>query len=457
MKIKETIPPDILKEIKERMLQRLHFRNETYFFSYFEYQRKKLAISTVAVRVSQQFKKKKTPTIFIKKCVIRILGNEKKERVYVRDVDYAYIAGYRASYHSMRKHDTKTKRYIVNDYDDATWYGVDPRYFRLYYEHDFLNMSFLNNTEFRYCAYDWKSDLSHYLAAYRQNPKIELITKLLSSKFAASKVITSRVEKDRSFLIFLKNNAAEISASNANVNIVVNAYTSKKTIAEAIRLEKVKNMLTLGYGANEITREIYKTIKNMGEKTINEYFAYSTKVGNASYEDYFKCIHYLGLDLRDKKNLFPLDFKRWHDIRIDEYNTAKALKDAEERKEFYKKFAAVADKYASMSCDGKNGLCVIIAHSPYDLIREGELLHHCVGRMGYDQKFVREESLIFFVRETENRNTPFVTIEYGLKEKKVRQCHGQNNAQPPQKVLDFVYNVWEKQAAKILGNIKKAS
>lgn len=43
------------------------------------------------------------------------------------------------------------------------------------------------------------------------------------------------------------------------------------------------------------------------------------------------------------KNRYPHDFKRWHDIRIDEYHTAKALKDEEERKAFSAEFTAVAE------------------------------------------------------------------------------------------------------------------
>lgn len=61
---------------------------------------------------------------------------------------------------------------------------------------------------------------------------------------------------------------------------------------------------------------------------------------------------------------------------------------------------------------------VFIAKSPSDLIREGELLNHCVGRMNYDQRFIREESLIFFVRRVTEPDTPFVTVEYSLSMKK---------------------------------------
>jgi hypothetical protein len=83
------------------------------------------------------------------------------------------------------------------------------------------------------------------------------------------------------------------------------------------------------------------------------------------------------------KNRYPHNFKRWHDIRIDEYATAKALADEQMRAELYEKFSVVARKYMALQ-NSKDGYTVIIAQSPAELMREGEALNHCVGRMGYD-------------------------------------------------------------------------
>lgn len=90
----------------------------------------------------------------------------------------------------------------------------------------------------------------------------------------------------------------------------------------------------------------------------------------------------------------------------------------------------------------QNGFAIVIARSPADLIREGEILNHCVGRMNYDQRVIREESLIFFVRDIRNLNMPFVTVEYSPKQKKVLQCYGENNRMPDDTVLSYVHKVW---------------
>ena len=186
--------------------------------------------------------------------------------------------------------------------------------------------------------------------------------------------------------------------------------------------------------------ELRTFFKNDLEKFVTYLATQKTSV--YSYNDYFRACNYLGLNMTEDKNRYPHDFKRWHDIRIDEYNTAKAMKDAEERKALYEKFAAVASKYLGLEYDKKSVYMAIIAQNPSDLIREGELLHHCVGRMGYDQKFAREESLIFFIRTKEQPDVPFVTIEYSPKQKRVLQCYGDNDTKPDDGVIEFVNKKW---------------
>ena len=62
--------------------------------------------------------------------------------------------------------------------------------------------------------------------------------------------------------------------------------------------------------------------------------------------------------------------------------------------------------------------------------------------MGYDQKFAREESLIFFIRTKEQPDIPFVTIEYSPKQKRVLQCYGDHDTKPDDGVMEFVNKKW---------------
>lgn len=77
--------------------------------------------------------------------------------------------------------------------------------------------------------------------------------------------------------------------------------------------------------------------------------------------------------------------------------------------------------------------------------------------MNYDQRFVREESLIFFVRNIETPNVPFVTLEYSLKNKKVLQCYGAHDHRPDDNVLEFVNKKWLPFANRQLKKIQAAA
>ncbi len=90
-------------------------------------------------------------------------------------------------------------------------------------------------------------------------------------------------------------------------------------------------------------------------------------------------------------------------------------------------------------------------------MEEGKALQHCVGSLHYDQKFVREESLIFFVRNSLTPSVPFVTVEYSLKEKRILQCYSLKNSKPNDSVLDFINKQWLPFANRKLTKILKVS
>ena len=77
--------------------------------------------------------------------------------------------------------------------------------------------------------------------------------------------------------------------------------------------------------------------------------------------------------------------------------------------------------------------------------------------MNYDRRFIREESLIFFVRSRQDPETPFITLEYSLKNRKVLQCYGEYDHIPSEDVLHYVNKVWLPHANKHLKQIRAAA
>ena len=149
-----------------------------------------------------------------------------------------------------------------------------------------------------------------------------------------------------------------------------------------------------------------------------------------------------------------------HDVRIDDMRREIAIKNEQDRKKreeedkhLIDNFIAVARKFMPMQSIDNGAYCIYIAQSPSELVREGEALHHCVGKLGYDRKQAREQSLIFFVRSSTDVKTPLATIEFDIKRNKILQFYADHNSTPSAEIKDYVNNVWLPSAQKALKKI----
>ena len=145
--------------------------------------------------------------------------------------------------------------------------------------------------------------------------------------------------------------------------------------------------------------------------------------------------------------------KHWACKQVAVHGIHSPIEEANQKQELVQKFCEVAEKYLPLQHNKRSAFICVIAKSPADLIREGELMHHCVGRMNYDIRFAQEESLIFFVRMKEQPEKPFVTLEYSLKTHRVLQCYATHNTKPNEDVLHYVNKIWLPYANKALKQI----
>ena len=416
------IPKYILERIKKRDTQWYKVPDgHTRYYSYLTKNDGELVKVTVAVR--HRYSK-----WYYKQCAVHGVNSDK---CFVKDMAYAYIGGYRVGWYA------EGLGMYKKWYEDEDWGWAEDKYFRVHAP--CVNIEYaLRQRKYKYSACDKaRQEIILYLRLYEQFPQIEYLVKAGLHNIATSKPILRRIGKDKQFCKWLMANRQKIQENYYYKDVVLKAYTSNGDL-DALQKAK-KFMLSLIHDEN------YRYLaRHYDETTVKKMVKYVGKQGIsfASYRDYLRACEYLQLDMTEDKNLIPHDFKRWHDIRTDEYHTAKAMKDAEERKELYEHFASIAEKYLCLQLSGKHGFIAIIAKSPAELITEGNTLHHCVGRMGYDQKFVREESLIFFIRLKEQPDIPFVTVEYSPKTRKILQLHGEYNAAPDEKTENYIKRIW---------------
>ena len=416
------IPKNIVALIKKAdKNNNVNVPGRTRFYSYLTKNDGELVKITVAVRTRYK-------QWMCKQVAVHGLDSDK---CFVKDMVFYYISGYQVGWYEQGAQNSPRW------YEETEWGNADDRYFDPFAP--IVNREYLDKfPKYKYSAVNlYKGvDVLKYLRFYEKYPQIEYLMKAGLDGYAFSKQILQGIGKNKRFAKWLMKNRIELSLNDYYVDVIMRAFRTGRSLSELQTIRKNRQALRKAVGISEL-RAFFKD-------DIEKFIAYldKQKTNVYSYNDYFRACNYLGLNMTEDRNRYPHDFKRWHDIRIDEYNTAKAMKDAEERKALYEKFAAVASKYLGLEYDKKSVYIAVIAQNPSDLLREGELLHHCVGRMGYDQKFAREESLIFFIRTKEQPDVPLVTIEYSPKQKRVLQCYGDHDSKPDDNVLEFVNKKW---------------
>ncbi|MCM1368197.1 MAG: PcfJ domain-containing protein [Roseburia sp.] len=432
------IPQYIAKQIKRLDNDYTYQDGNVRFYAYLTKIKGELVKITVACKnYKQQW--------FCKQVAVHGVFSDK---CLVRDMEYT-LMGYSVGWYDLGL----TER--TKNFEDGRWHPAEDKYYD--------PIAFVVNKKyalkfdkFKYSAVDKYpyAAVLKYLRIYEQYPQAEYFVKLGLSHLATNKMLLRKAGKDKKFRKWLIRNAKLLRNDYGTL-----PYFSAQTIWAAYKKDApILEMQDLERKTKELQRNYYyiNTISKIIPKNeISKFLDYIEKqnINISSYADYVKACVELGLDMSLPKNRYPHDFKRWHDIRTDEYATLKALRDAEERKELYAKFSVVAEKYLPLQRDMEDAFIVVIAKSPAELIHEGDVLHHCVGRMNYDRRVAREESLIFFVRNKDNPDVPFVTLEYSLRSKRVLQCYGKDDNVPDDTVLQFVNKKWLPYANRKLKQI----
>ncbi len=427
------IPKYLVKRIRELDLK--YYPEQigiTRFYAYLTTKNKQLCKITVAL-------KNRKSRWAVKQVAVHFIH---ENYGFCKDIEYFWLGGYVIGWY-----DEKFSTYRKT-WEDGKWHRIDDKYFNP--SATVVNIEYLARyPEYKYAQYDspYIYDIFKYLRLYEQFPQMEYIMKMGLHRYVMSKMILRKCI-DKVFCKWLYRNKHNLAIYNKyyDVSVVIKAFMTGQRLDVLQKEKDIIKQYSKDENLKQIRKHFHGELPRLAEYIVNH------NANTASYKDYFTACEYLKLDMTIHKNRYPKDFKKWHDIRIDEYDTAKLKEDEKQRNDFYDKFLEVANKYLPLQKEGKN-YCVIIAKSPAELIKEGKLLHHCVGKMGYDQKFAREETLIFFIRLSITPNTPLVTVEYSLSKHKILQCYGDNGSKPDENILHYVNKVWLPYAKKQIKKI----
>lgn len=379
------------------------------------------------------FKRPKGKNFLITEVVRKVSGCK---QYITKNLYFTQMAGYKAIFTSKQKFIGYYAVYLSEDFD-KWFFETNTNYLKTGYK--IINPQLLLETKYKYCGYNGEGLLMEYLETYNKYPNLELLSKL---EIQPSKTLCRKAMQDKQFCKFLSQNKKLVRIHGSAVTLM--AYKNKISFKDASEVMNAK--IYIGKNIKEVKGTKIDRLK------LQKYLA-DNKIDYPLYDDYLGAIKYLNLDLNDTKNVFPKDFMRMHDLRINEYASVYAKNNAKERRKLNKQFMKISNKYQILNLSGS--YLVSIAKEIKDLIYEGKILHHCVGDKGYDKKMADEKTLIFFVREITNPNIPFVTMEYSLKEKRILQIYADHDQKPSDNVLNFVNNTWLSFAKKMIKKKEK--
>ena len=188
--------------------------------------------------------------------------------------------------------------------------------------------------QYKYSAYQqFRGDcMIRYLRLYEKYPQTEYLIKFGLPGLHDKTTILKLVGKDKKFCKWLVKHQNEIAKGFNYAGVIIESYKTGKPM---------KAIQDFAERKRRFERESdMQPIRDLFRKDLERFFSYidSHKRNARSYLDYLNACNYLGLDMTLPKNRFPHDFNRWHDIRIDQYRTAKAKADKKERAKLYKQF-----------------------------------------------------------------------------------------------------------------------
>ena len=163
-------------------------------------------------------------------------------------------------------------------------------------------------------------------------------------------------------------------------------------------------------------------------------FGYTFQFVIREYKDYLKQAEDLGYNMKDEYYLYPKDFNAAHERVQLEYRQ-KLKKEEQEKMAGYNKKLAGQVRELERLCYENDKYIIRPLRTYEEFISEGRDNHNCVA--SYFRRAAEGSTKIFVIREKNEPDKSFVTLELSESEKEIKQCRSYGNGIPPQDVMDF--------------------
>lgn len=298
-----------------------------------------------------------------------------------------------------------------------------------------------------------------YLAMYKEYPQIEYLVKLKLYKLVSQVIYYNP---------YFYKNKISLNGNNAYEVLNIRSKDQLRTLQringglEELEVIQVANDADLNLKEDEIIFiveneiNVDRMIKILKHTTFHKAIKYANKqlelIGDdrrtiadiiRDWYDYIGDCKLLRYDLNNDFILFPKNLVKSHE---ETHGLVKRNKN-----QIYNKL--IAEMYTELfklfSWSYKNNV-IIVPKSADEIVEEGHKLNHCVS--SYVENVAKGDTVILFLRNKDNINKPFYTIELDPEDYKIVQCRGKNN-KSMDKDIEKVINKFKKD--KLLPLIHK--
>lgn len=303
----------------------------------------------------------------------------------------------------------------------------------------------VKNTHFQYSTWDSytcnNSSMVKFFDLYSKYPCIEYLTKegfkeLVLDKLWGRNTYSAINWKADSIFKILKLNKVALKelrkCKYKDDSLFLRLYQISIKDKSNLSLEEIGEIRNrIGFYFKELQsihkyvtlRKIFNYAKQQEKKYPKQFERASILI---TWEDYLADCKTLEMNLKDEQVLFPKNLYVAHQNTISQIK----IKENEQFDIKIKKRAKSLGKYKFEY----SGLIIRPVESSAELIKEGQILHHCVGT--YAKRYSDGETNIFTIRKIDNLDKPYFTLE--LRKNEIVQIHGKNNCNPKEDVKAFI-------------------
>lgn len=292
-----------------------------------------------------------------------------------------------------------------------------------------------------YCAYEeytGRLAFFDYLVKYLKYPGIEMLVKLGFSNFISCLNILNLNGRNFEEIFKVDNkwkNYLKGKYAGKNDLVLLRRYPWLKDEADLGRVYEILGLYTKnGKPKNYVPADRqYEFSEAEWDFALRHYELSQISL----YSDYLIWAKKLGYPLNESKWHFPKTSNKLMELHDKAYKEIEIVKN-----EKYDKDIALFSKEAEKFNFSSNGLLIRPTQSSSELIRESEVLNHCVRT--YCNKVAKGQSMIFFIRKSDDPGTPYCTLEMDVTKKHIIQVRAYHNDDPSKEVKSFIHQ-WSKK------------